>query len=136
MPPVQEQVQYVANQGRQQNNPYSNTYTPAWKNHPNFFWGNQQQQQNYQNRGPPSFPQQEKKSNLEELVATLTKATTDFMGETKANFQNQQAAIKNLKIQMGQLANMVANRTQGSLPSNTKMNPKEHVKTITLRSGK
>ena len=31
---------------------------------------------------------------------------------------------------------MVANRTQGSLPSNTEMNPKEHVKTITLRSGK
>ena len=58
------------------------------------------------------------------------------MGETKANFQNQQAAIKNLEIQMGQLANMVANRTQGSLPSNTETNPKEHVKTITLRSGK
>nr|XP_010914858.1 uncharacterized protein LOC105040154 [Elaeis guineensis] len=66
----------------------------------------EQQQQNYQNRGPPDFPQQEKKSNLEELVATLTKVTTDFMGETKANFQNQQAAIKNLEIQMGQLANM------------------------------
>ena len=70
------------------------------------------------------------------MVATLTKATTDFMGETKANFQNQQAAIKNLEIQMGHLANMVVNRTQGSLPSNTETNPKEHVKTITLRSGK
>uniref|UniRef100_A0A6I9QLR0 Uncharacterized protein LOC105037599 n=1 Tax=Elaeis guineensis var. tenera TaxID=51953 RepID=A0A6I9QLR0_ELAGV len=31
---------------------------------------------------------------------------------------------------------MVANRTQGSLPSNTEMNLKEHVKTITLRSEK
>ena len=136
MPPVQEQVQYVNNQGRQQNSPYSNTYTPAWKNHPNFSWGNQQQQQNYQNRGPPGFPQQEKKSNLEDLVATLAKATTDFMGETKINFQNQQAAIKNLEVQVGQLANIVSNRTQGSFPSNNETNPKEQANAITLRSGK
>ena len=60
----------------------------------------------------------------------------EFMIETKTNFQNQQAAIRNLEVKMGKLANTFETRLQGALPSNTKTNPKEHVKTITLRSGK
>ena len=35
---------------------------------------------------------------------------------------------------MGQLANSLAIRNQGALPSNTEMNPKEQIKAITLRS--
>ncbi|MDV3153251.1 MAG: hypothetical protein Q8755_02625, partial [Candidatus Phytoplasma australasiaticum] len=31
-----EQVDFMGNQYRPQNNPYSNTYNPGWKNHPNF----------------------------------------------------------------------------------------------------
>ena len=41
---------------------------------------------------------------------------------------------------MGQMANLLTNRPHGSLPSNLKVNPrregKEHVKAITLRSGR
>lgn len=37
---------------------------------------------------------------------------------------------------MGQLANLVSERTQGALPSNTEKNPKEHVKAVTLRNGR
>jgi len=33
------QANYVNNFQRS-NNPYSNTFTPAWKNHPNLSWGN------------------------------------------------------------------------------------------------
>ena len=36
---------------------------------------------------------------------------------------------------MGQLANSLSMRNQDSLPSNTKKNPKEQMKAITLRSG-
>ena len=36
---------------------------------------------------------------------------------------------------MGQLANSLATRNQGALPSNTEKNPKKQVKAITLRSG-
>ena len=36
---------------------------------------------------------------------------------------------------MGQLANSLSVRNQGSLPSNTEKNPKEQLKEITLRSG-
>ncbi|XP_017974489.1 PREDICTED: uncharacterized protein LOC108661567 [Theobroma cacao] len=31
-----ESVQFLGNFNRQQNNPYSNTYNPGWRNHPNF----------------------------------------------------------------------------------------------------
>ena len=37
---------------------------------------------------------------------------------------------------MGQIAKTLAERPQGSLPSNTETNPREQVKAITLRSGK
>ena len=35
------QANYVSN-FQCQNNPYSNTYNPGWKNHPNFSWSNNQ----------------------------------------------------------------------------------------------
>jgi len=37
---------------------------------------------------------------------------------------------------MSQNFNLLSNRPQGSLPSNTGVNPKEHVKAITLRNEK
>ena len=69
------------------------------------------------------------------------------MNETKATMQNQstqlndQAAhLRNQEVQMGQMANLLTERQQGSLPSNSEINPrgegKEHVKAITLRSGR
>ena len=41
-----------------------------------------------------------------------------------------------METQIGQLANFISNRQQGTLPSNTEKNPKEQVQAITLRSGK
>ncbi|XP_062119073.1 uncharacterized protein LOC133832794 [Humulus lupulus] len=62
-----EEVQAIGKYLRQPNNPNSISYTPAWKNHPNFSWSNiqntlqpylqpQPQYQPAQNR--PSYPQQ------------------------------------------------------------------------------
>ena len=69
------------------------------------------------------------------------------MNETKANMQqqatqlnNQAAQLRSLEAQMGQMANLLTERQPGSLPSNSEVNPRrdgnEHVKAITLRSGK
>ena len=49
-------------------------------------------------------------------------------------FKNHSSSIHNLEIQVGQLANSLSVRNQGSLPSNTEKNPKEQLKAITLRS--
>ena len=69
------------------------------------------------------------------------------MNETKANLQNQttqlnyQAAqLRNLEVQIDQMASLLTERQWGALPSNSKVNPRqegnEHVKAIKLRSGK
>ena len=49
--------------------------------------------------------------------------------------QNHSSSIHNLEAQIGQLANSLAIRNQGALPSNTEKNLKNQVKAITLRSG-
>ncbi|XP_050233798.1 uncharacterized protein LOC126682206 [Mercurialis annua] len=122
-----EQANYVANQGRGQNNPYSNTYNPGWKNHPNFSWSNTQNVV----RPPPGFqtqPQEPRRPSLEDMLM-------QHMQKTDSLLQNQQASIKSLENQIGQLALSMSTRTNGSLPSNTEVNPKEQAKEITLRSG-
>ncbi|KAK5771136.1 hypothetical protein PVK06_047311 [Gossypium arboreum] len=48
-----EQLNYMGNNPRPQNNPYSNTYNAGWRNHPNFSRGGQGDQR------PPSGCQQQ-----------------------------------------------------------------------------
>ena len=38
---LSEHVDYTGNAPQPQNNTYSNTYNPGWRNHLNFSWGNQ-----------------------------------------------------------------------------------------------
>ena len=69
------------------------------------------------------------------------------MNERKANMQNQVTQLnnqvvqlRNLEVQMGQMASLLRERQQGSLPSNSEVNSKgerkEYFKAITLRSGR
>ena len=54
-----------------------------------------------------------------------------------AQFKNTEASIRNIENQLVQISQQLADRPQGSLPSNTVANPRnEHVKAITLWSGK
>ncbi|XP_024031895.1 uncharacterized protein LOC112094656 [Morus notabilis] len=131
-----EQAQYVGNYTRQQNNPYSNRFNQGWRNHPNLSWRNNQNVLQPVQSNPP----QEKKVNLEEAMAQLATSHTQFMNETRTNFQNQSAQIRSLEVQISQMANMFSERQQGNLPSTSEVNPKrdgkENCKADTLRSGK
>src|SRR3954462_1825342 len=49
--------------------------------------------------------------------------------------KNQSASIKNLEKNFGLIHNLLANRPQGALPSDTEKNPREQANPITLRSG-
>nr|GMD14739.1 Integrase, catalytic core [Ipomoea batatas] len=56
--PSYEEANYMgSNTGRQppRNDPYSHTYNPGWRNHPNFSW---RDQGNARPMGPPGFQQQ------------------------------------------------------------------------------
>ncbi|KAL4337572.1 hypothetical protein AHAS_Ahas12G0123600 [Arachis hypogaea] len=50
----QEQANYIGNSHRQNHDPYSKTYNPGWRNHPNFGWENQQDQSLDQRRPNPN----------------------------------------------------------------------------------
>ena len=51
-------------------------------------------------------------------------------------FKHHSSSIHNIGVQLGQLTNVVTTRAQGYLLSNTKVNLKEQVKVISLRSGR
>ncbi|GKV23246.1 hypothetical protein SLEP1_g32996 [Rubroshorea leprosula] len=128
-----EQANFVSSGGRFNFNPYSNTYNPRWRSHPNFSWSNNQV------RVPLGFQQQnqqEKKPNLEELVHKFVSSIEARFQNQEIRFQNQDAAIQNIETQLGLIADMVSGRVQGGLPSNSEKNPREQLKAITLRSGK
>ena len=81
---------------------------------------------------PPEVnnPPAEKKVDLEKALAQMLTSHTAFMNETKANMQNQSTQmnnqatrLRNLEVQIGQMANLLIERQQGSLSSNSKINP-------------
>ncbi|XP_071923253.1 uncharacterized protein [Coffea arabica] len=132
-------VQFVNNYNRNaQNNPYSNTYNPGWRNHPNFGWKDQGNQPRPTN--PPGFQsrqqQAETKSGWEMAVEKLAKVTSDRFERVEGRLDQLTTMYRNVEVQIGQIASSLNNRNQGELPSKTEVNPKEHVKAITLRSGR
>src|SRR3954465_546360 len=136
----QEQVNFANNfqrsQGNSYGNPYPHAYNPNWRTtHPNLSWGNNSNQQ-------PQYPQQQQvrneqqqKSGVEELLTKYIEENEKRLESNDMFMKNQSASIKNLEMQMGQIHNLLAKRQQGTLPSDTEKNPREHVNAITLRSG-
>ncbi|KAM1787797.1 hypothetical protein ACFX11_038160 [Malus domestica] len=144
-------------QNQSRHDPYSNTYNPGWRDHPNFKWRDPQQPQNQGGfrQQPPGFfpktygpPQNQAQSgpsasgtslDNDALLKILTKLSNGQEDQAKA-MQNQDKRVDQLEKQIGQIAEFVGKfRDPGQLPSYTIPNPKggfESAKAITLRSGK
>ncbi|XP_038695435.1 uncharacterized protein LOC119992714 [Tripterygium wilfordii] len=106
---VQEQANMMNSYNRNPRfDPYSNSYNPGFRAHPNFSWKNTQNQAN-----PPT-------TTLEDMVRQLA------IGQQK------------LEAQVGQIAEALSQREAGKFPSQTVVNPKnnEQAKAIHLRRGK
>ncbi|MED6128626.1 hypothetical protein PIB30_099725, partial [Stylosanthes scabra] len=54
------------------------------------------------------------------------------MDETRANFKNQEATIRNLEIQVRQIAKQLTEKPPNTLPSDTIPNPREECKAIQI----
>ncbi|XP_073121600.1 uncharacterized protein [Henckelia pumila] len=102
---------FMGNQWRQPYNPYSNTYNPGWKNHPNLSWKAADPTAN------TSKPV-EKKPSFEEIMMK-------YVAVTETHLQNQEAMLQKLGTQMSQITTQLSTRPAGSLPSNTERNPKD-----------
>ncbi|XP_028802547.1 uncharacterized protein LOC114757626 [Neltuma alba] len=119
-----ETVNYMNNmQRRPHGSPYSQTYNPNLRNHLNFSWKNgpslsppQILSSGTKQMGPPSFhgqPQQhqlqqehpqKEESKIEKMFAQLLANQESVRAENKATFSLHETTIKNLEVQMGQLA--------------------------------
>ncbi|XP_061337054.1 uncharacterized protein LOC133284092 [Gastrolobium bilobum] len=82
---------------------------------------------------PPPISQTQT-SELEKEPKQLTKTTEAFMNETRTHHKNQDASIRNLETQIGQLSRQLAERSPGTFPSDTIINPREHCNAITTKS--
>ena len=76
-------------------------------------------------------PLVEKKVDLEEALAQMLTSHTTFMNETMENMQNQStqlfnqaAQLRNLEVQMDQMANLLTKRQQGSFAKQFEDKPK------------
>ena len=101
------------------NNPYSNTYNPGWRNHPNFPW-KQGDASNLGNTRPlppqpiyqPSYenPPQNKPSEMDELKAMM-KAMQEHQNMV---IQSQNKMITDMQSQIGILLRQLGNVVRGS----------------------
>ncbi|KAM1993211.1 hypothetical protein ACFX16_009575 [Malus domestica] len=143
-------------QNQPRHDPYSNTYNPGWRDHPNFKWRDRQQPQQqggFRQQPPgfytkPSVPNQTQLQSAptnsgmsldnDQIVKLLTTLTKEVQNQNKER-QIQDKRVDNLEKQVGQIAEFMGHiREQGKLPSSTIMNPKggfETVNAIMLRSG-
>jgi hypothetical protein len=143
-----EQVDAFNSFQKPSSGPYSETYNPGWRNHPNFSWKQNQPTTNqggaphyplgfssYPNQGrsaPPASssyqaPNQAPTSSTQSLEDTMR----DFMKMTGQSISDMRQftmvntqVISKLEMQMGQLANHLGERDKGKLPSQAVNNPK------------
>ena len=59
---------------------------------------------------------------------------TQFMQVSMSNNKSTKSTIKNLEIQVGQLAKQIAENSSGGFRANTEKNPKEECKAVVTRS--
>nr|KYP50824.1 hypothetical protein KK1_027389 [Cajanus cajan] len=65
----------------------------------------------------------------------MKEALTQFMQVSTTNQKNTEASIRNLEVQVGQLAKELADQKSNNFSANTHANPKEHCQSITTRRG-
>ncbi|KAM2012985.1 hypothetical protein ACFX1T_024754 [Malus domestica] len=137
------------NQYQPRNDPFSNTYNPGWRDHPNFKWREPQQgqQQSGFRQQPPGFyqkpfaPTQPQAQPAQKSGSSIDNDQIfNLLTSMAQGMQNRDKKVDELEKQVGQIAEFMGQfREQGRLPSSTIANPKggfESAKAIMLRSGK
>ncbi|CAN6562434.1 unnamed protein product [Malus baccata var. baccata] len=134
---VEQHVNMMNSYQRPRNDAYATHYNPGWRDHPNFKWGdNQNNSKPFQHVQKPFVPS---KPSLEDQLSKLAATTQTFMEGSNQRIQNVEASIKSLEQQFGQLAAQISDREKGKFPSQTVPNPRGHEDcnvVRTLRCGK
>ena len=64
----------------------------------------------------------------------MEETVTQFMQVTMSHHKSTESALKNLEVQMGQLAKQIADKSSNNFGANTENNPKEECKAVMTRS--
>ena len=132
-----KEVNYMANQNRQGFHPggfaryhlggnFSHNQGQGWRSH-------HRNQFNKDQRGPSNRPPNQG-PNLYERTTKLEDTLTQFMQVSMSNHKSTESAIKNLEIQVGQLAKQLAENSSGNFGANTEKIPKKECKVVITRS--
>ncbi|KAL0311504.1 UNVERIFIED_CONTAM: hypothetical protein Sangu_2445100 [Sesamum angustifolium] len=89
--------------------PFSNTYNPGWRDHPNLRYGNQPQ--NFQRppyqQPPPPQTNSNSGTSLEDMIKILVANTQQFQQETRASIQNLESQVSQLASSVSRLESQV-----------------------------
>ncbi|CAN6455353.1 unnamed protein product [Victoria cruziana] len=108
--------------------PYSTTYNPGWRNHPNFGWRNNGSQSQIQSAVPPQ--RQTTYSQPSGFQASSSSSTLeDRLMKTLAKYDqilgSHSQSLQKLEQQVGQIVEALSHRrVEGSFPSQPLGNPK------------
>eukprot|EP00258_Populus_trichocarpa_P034346 XP_024450365.1 uncharacterized protein LOC112326507 [Populus trichocarpa] len=154
---LHEQAHALNNFQRPNHNPYSQTYNPGWRNHPNFSW--KSENNNAQTSQPP-FQAHHNFQNSHGYAPPYAPPPRRILEETLHAYMEKQEAINtqlaqsmtDFKDTLAKLTSALRFQEKGKFPSQPQQNPKgqynananssgsqhmDHVKSvITLRSGK
>ncbi|XP_061370874.1 uncharacterized protein LOC133313507 [Gastrolobium bilobum] len=128
---------------QEQNNPFSNTYNPGWKNHPNLRWNQNQQNVPYQSQ--QNFPYQQKQQFIPQQRQNFQQPAPQQLQQQPPVKQQNSGCGPSLEDLMKQMAtnNLEFQQRTESIIQNlqtnrTVPNPKgtDNVSAISLRSGK
>ncbi|OIT34770.1 hypothetical protein A4A49_59487 [Nicotiana attenuata] len=122
--------------------------SPLAQKHPGFQWSSAngaESSQNYQKQQVQSPPGYQNQNHGQQNFRPYQQATPyqqrpqqghpslydlfyKYIKVTDEKMESQNSALKNLEIQLSQLATLVSKKIQGPLPSNTEKKAKEHLK--------
>ncbi|KAJ0038202.1 hypothetical protein Pint_23027 [Pistacia integerrima] len=114
--------------------PYSNTFNPSWKNHPNFSWRTDTQpptQSNTQWRPKPISSNAPQSLPLEDVFKSFMQAhaqNVEQQGKLNQRLLEEQQGVKEeqkvIKSQLTKLTNLLTVQEQGRFPSQPQPNPR------------
>nr|KYP46524.1 hypothetical protein KK1_031873 [Cajanus cajan] len=124
----------MSNPGRQGNFSGNYNQNQGWRSNQNQYSGWKQEAGPSQ-RQPPQKPYQNQSSYQPDRLSKMEEALTQFMQVSTTNQKNTEASIRNLEVQVGQLAKQLADQQNKNFSANTQVNPKEQCQSITTRRG-
>ena len=110
-------------------NPFYRNNDYGWRHNPKFAYNQNQGQssgpsKDYILKRQPDTPQYQSSNHMQEMMAQIIDTMQALQKNMESRATSQDASIRNLERQLGQMAAQLTGRTPGSLPSNTEKNPR------------